>query len=280
MPSTTSSKISCAVGRNRVTVSSRNRPCCRSKLPLSRRAVAADADRSAGLRVTLRAVLWDLDGTLTDSVRFVVDTANRVIEAHGGTVLPFESVGAMTVLPLEEIFRMAWPDLTTDLASAYRTEYRDIYDREMIPATKLYEGARETLHAFHEAGLRQATVTGKRAADCERILRGLGIASEIDVYLGGDSVKRPKPAPDLAQHAMERLGCAPAECVVIGDANADIAMGKFAGARTIQVLWGFARERIDGADDVVAAWADLRTAVFALAGRPNPILPGGGALGS
>jgi HAD superfamily hydrolase (TIGR01509 family) len=186
----------------------------------------------------------------------------------------------MTGLPLEEIFRMAWPDLTADLAQAYRTEYRDIYDREIIPATKLFEGARETLHAFHEAGLLQATVTGKRAADCERILRGLGIASEIEVYLGGDSVSRPKPAPDLAEHAMSRLGCAPAECVVIGDANADIAMGKAAGARTIQVLWGFARQRIDGADDVVATWAELRETILALAGRAQPILRDGGALGS
>jgi HAD superfamily hydrolase (TIGR01509 family) len=213
-------------------------------------------------------------------VRFVVDTANRVIEAHGGAPLPFESVGAMTGLPLEAIFRMAWPDLTPDLAQRYRAEYRDIYDREMIPATKLYEGARETLHAFHDAGLLQATVTGKRAADCERILRGLGIAGEIDVYLGGDSVSRPKPAPDLAEHAMARLRCRPEECVVVGDANADIGMGKAAGARTIQVLWGFARDPIDGADDVVGSWADLRATVFALAGLANPILRGGGALGS
>ena len=230
--------------------------------------------------MSLRAVLWDLDGTLTDSVRFVVDTANRVIEAHGGAALDFESVGAMTGLPLEAIFRMAWPDLTPDDAQRFRTEYRDIYDREIVPATKLFDGARETLHAFHEAGLLQATVTGKRAADCERILRGLGIASEIDVYLGGDSVPRPKPAPDLAQHAMARLGLGPAECVVVGDANADIAMGKAAGARTIQVLWGFARDRIDGADLVVATWADLRETVFALAGRANPILRDRGALGS
>jgi len=230
--------------------------------------------------VTLRAVLWDLDGTLTDSVRFVVDTANRVIEAHGGSPLAFESVGAMTGLPLEAIFRLAWPDLTPYLAHRYRTEYRDIYDREIIPATKLFDGARETLQAFHQAGLLQATVTGKRAADCERILRGLGIAIEIDIYLGGDSVAQPKPAPDLAQHAMERLGCEPHECIVIGDANADIEMGNAAGAHTIQVLWGFARERIDGAEHVVATWSELRETVFALAGSGHPILRGGGALGS
>ena len=232
------------------------------------------------MRTPLRAVLWDLDGTLTDSVRFVVDTANRVIEAHGGTPLTFESVGAMTGLPLDAIFRMSWPDLTPDRAEQYRAEYRDIYDREMIPATKLHDGARETLRAFHEAGLLQATVTGKRAADCERILRGLGIGGEIDVYLGGDSVARPKPAPDLARHAMERLRCRPEESVVIGDADADIAMGRAAGAHTIQVLWGFAHEPTLGAGDVVGTWADLRATVFALAGRAKPILRGGGALGS
>jgi len=225
-------------------------------------------------------VLWDVDGTLTDSVRFIVDTANRVIEAHGGSALEFESVGAMTGLPLEALFRLAWPDLTSDLAQRYRMEYREIYDREMIPATKLFDGAGATLRAFHEAGLLQATVTGKRAADGERILRALGIASEIDVYLGGDSVSQPKPAPDLALLAMERLRCEASECVVVGDTRVDIAMGKAAGAHTVQVLWGFARERIDGAGHIVATWSELRETVFALAGRGHPILRRGGALGS
>jgi phosphoglycolate phosphatase-like HAD superfamily hydrolase len=79
---------------------------------------------------------------------------------------------------------------------------------------------------------------------------------------------------------MVRLGCAPEECVVVGDAGADIAMGKSAGARTIQVLWGYARARIEGTDHVVATWPDLRATVFALADRADPILRRGGALGS
>src|SRR5207248_7433027 len=103
----------------------------------------------ASVAPRIRAVLWDLDGTLTDSVRFVVDTANRVIVAHGGTALDFDRVGAMTGLPLAEILRLAWPDLTVDDAHAYVREYRDIYDREVIPATRLYRGTRATLRAFH-----------------------------------------------------------------------------------------------------------------------------------
>jgi len=121
--------------------------------------------------VRLRAVLWDLDGTLTDSVRFVVDTANRVIEAHGGSPLAFESVGAMTGLPLEAIFRLAWPDLSPDLAQLYRTEYRDIYDREII-AGLTERGWRVGVHALDEsfpaptpAALRAARATFGGLAD-------------------------------------------------------------------------------------------------------------------
>jgi len=217
-------------------------------------------------------VLWDLDGTLTDSVRFVVDTANRVIEAHGGTPLEFEQVGAMTGLPLAEILRLAWPDLTADDASTYVREYREIYNNEIIPATRLFRGARATLHAFHQSGLLQATVTGKRAADCERILRGLRIRAEIDVYLGGDSVARHKPAPDLALEAARRLETAPAECAVVGDAPADIEMANAAGMQSIQVGWGFAGKRLEGAGHHARTWPELRRRVFGLAGRDDPIL--------
>lgn len=220
----------------------------------------------------IRAVLWDLDGTLTDSVRFVVDTANRVIEAHGGAALDDERIGGMTGLPLDEIFRIALPDLTPDDAARYRDEYRALYARDAIPATRLFRGARTTLHSFHQAGLLQATVTGKRAADCERILRGLRINDEIEVYLGGDSVARPKPAPDLVLAATLRLGVRPEESVIVGDAPADIGMGVAAGSRTIQVGWGWARTRLEGAEQLVSTWPQLRRAVFELAGRERPIL--------
>ena len=228
----------------------------------------------------LRAVLWDLDGTLTDSVQLVVETMNAVILAHGGSALPYEKVGELTGLPLDAIFRLAWPDLAAPEVERYRAEYRSRYDALAIPATRLFRGARTTLRAFHAAGLSQATVTGKRAADCERILRGLGIKQDIDVYLGGDSVPRPKPAPDLALHAMSRLGVGAAESVVIGDSAADIAMGRAAGAHTIQVLWGFTRVPLPDAERSVRTWRELRVAVSELGGAKGGILGRRGALRS
>ena len=242
--------------------------------PARRAAVAANKPSH------LRAVLWDLDGTLTDSVRLVVETMNWVIAAHGGPPLPYEKAGALTGLPLDAMFRLAWPDAGDDDVDRYRVEYRTRYDAVAVPATRLYRGARAALRDFHASGLLQATVTGKRAADCERILRGLGIEKDIDAYLGGDSAPRPKPAPDLALHAMSRLGVAPGESVVIGDSAADLAMGKAAGAHTIQVLWGFSRAPLPDAENSVRTWRELRAAVRALRGAKPGILGRRGPLRS
>jgi len=210
-------------------------------------------------------VCWDLDGTLTDSVRFVVDTVNAVITQRGGNPLEFDVVGRMTGLPLELVFRLAWPDLSEEDAVACRTAYREIYDRMVIPATKLFPGARDALRTVHAAGLLQATVTGKRAADCERILRGLDVEPDIDLYLGGDSVPpdRQKPAPDLALLAMARLAVAPDRTVVVGDTQTDMRMGRAAGAATIQVLWGYEQVPVPEADATVATWDALLARILA-----------------
>jgi phosphoglycolate phosphatase-like HAD superfamily hydrolase len=197
-------------------------------------------------------------------VRFVVDTANTVIARHGGTPLDFDVVGRLTGLPLEAIFRLVWPDLTAADEVARRTEYRAIYEETVIPATRLFDGALDTLRAVHRAGVRQATVTGKRLADCERILRGLGVENEIDLYLGGDSVPpdRHKPAPDVALLAMELLGVPADRTALVGDTSVDMATGRSAGVHTIQVLWGYERAAVPEADETVATWAALRARIL------------------
>lgn len=197
-------------------------------------------------------------------MRFVVDTANLVITRRGGTALDFDRVGRMTGMPLEAVFRLAWPDLSDDDAIACRAEYRAIYDETVIPATRLFPGARETLRAVHAAGIPQATVTGKRAADCERILRGLDIEDDIELYLGGDSVapEQHKPAPALVLLAADSLGVAPARTAVVGDTQVDMQMARSAGARAIQVLWGYERTAVPEADETVATWDELRARIL------------------
>src|SRR4029077_7413209 len=99
-------------------------PRCRPPTPLPpprRPAVAANKPH-------LRAVLWDLDGTLTDSVQLVVETMNSVITAHGGPVFPYEKLGELIGLPLDAMFRLVWPDIVDADVERYRIEYRTRYD--------------------------------------------------------------------------------------------------------------------------------------------------------
>ena len=163
-----------------------------------------------------------------------------------------------------DLFRLAWPDLSDEDAIACRAEYRSVYEETVIPVTRLFDGARETLRAIHAAGLLQATVTGKRAADCERILRGLDLEDDLELYLGGDSVApdRHKPAPDLVLLAMDRLGVAPDRTVVVGDTRTDMRMGRAAGTRTIQVLWGYERAQVPEADETAKTWDALRARIL------------------
>ena len=76
---------------------------------------------------------------------------NFVISAHGGPLLPYEKAGELTGLPLEAMFRLAWPDIGTADVERYRFEYRTRYDAVAIPATRLFRGARAVLRDFHLA---------------------------------------------------------------------------------------------------------------------------------
>lgn len=168
----------------------------------------------ARLPGAIRLVCWDLDGTLTDSVRFVVDTANAVIARHGGTALAFAEVGRMSGLPLEAIFRHAWPDLSRADAERYRDEYRALYDEVAIPATRLYRGARD--------------------AAC--LPRGGPAPGHGDGQARGGLRAHPEPPRHL--------------------------MGRAAGARTIQVLWGYEAEAVPEADVAVRTWPELRARIL------------------
>jgi phosphoglycolate phosphatase len=217
--------------------------------------------------VSIRLVCWDLDGTLTDSVRFVVDCANEIIGRHGGRILPFDEIGERTGLSLEEIFRLAFEAPTDDFLAACRDEYRAHYDKVMVPVTALYPDAAATLRAIHDAKIMQATVTGKRARDGERILRKLGAGEYFELFLGGDSVMVGKPAPDLAVEAMRRLDVIPAETLIVGDTRIDMEMAQAAGAKSCLVLWGVAKVPTGHEDFVARTFDDVRR--IALAGSPR-----------
>ena len=196
----------------------------------------------------VRAIVFDLDGTLVDSLDDIVASANHALGAHGFRVLPLQEiagyVGDGARLLLARAARV--PPDSTELDPLLKT-FLDYYTAHATDHTRLAPGA---LHALDElAPFSLALCTNKPRAPAIAVLEGLGVADRFRVVIAGGDLERGKPDPLPLVHIARELGCAPAELVMVGDGPQDVEAGRRAGARTVGVVGGIAaRERLLAAE--------------------------------
>ena len=183
-----------------------------------------------------RAVLIDLDGTLVDTLSEITDAANAVLADAGRPPVSLEDItaavgeGASTLLA-----RLMGPADGERWLPDYMVHYRALNGSSAV----LYPKALEGLDAMRAAGLAIACVTNKPRELVGPLFERLGIRDRFDCLVGGgDTVdKKPLPAPLLL--ACERLGVAPADCVMIGDSINDARAALAAGLVSLTVPYGY-----------------------------------------
>ena len=191
----------------------------------------------------LRAVLFDLDGTLIDSIALIVAAMHHAFEGFDGTVPADADWMAGIGTPLWKQLALyarspAELDLLRDRYRAYQMIHHDAVVRE-------FPGTTETLATLRARNLAMALVTSKVDLLAQRGLDLTGLSTFIKVVVGADSVSRHKPEPEPVLLALARLGVAPEEAVFVGDSPHDVSSGNAAGVVTIGALWGpFTREQI------------------------------------
>lgn len=191
----------------------------------------------------LRAVLFDLDGTLLDSIGLIVAAMHHAFDGFDGTVpadadwmagigTPLYKQLALYARSAEEL------DMLRERYRAYQVIHHDNVIRE-------FPGTTAVLEDLHTRGLTMGVVTSKNNELARRGLELTGLAKFVPVVIGADSVTKHKPEPEPVLLALERLGVGPAEALMMGDSPHDISSGNAAGVRTIGALWGpFTREQI------------------------------------
>jgi pyrophosphatase PpaX len=212
------------------------------------------------------AVLLDLDGTLVDTVPFILASVRHAFEDYGRCPTEAEWIAGIGTPLREQLASFARsPADVQPLFDRYRGYWLQHHDR----LTRLFPGAGEAVRAIKAAGHPIGIITAKIEAGAERTLRHVGLRELVDVVVAADTVARSKPDPMPVHHALERLGRTPAEAVMIGDSNHDLAAGRGAGTATAGVLWGAASREVLAplADHLLAELGELAPLVARLQAR-------------
>jgi len=193
-----------------------------------------------GVRPAVRAVLFDLDGTLVDSAPDLAGAANDLRARHGQAPLPYERLRPMVGSGARGMVGAAFQVGPDDARfAALRDEFLALYAGRLLKLTTVFDAVVPVLDGLTALGQPWGIVTNKVARFAEPVVEGLGLHRRASVLICGDTTPHAKPHPEPLFEAARRLGLSPAECVYVGDDHRDVLAGRAAGMPTLAAAWGY-----------------------------------------
>ncbi len=190
----------------------------------------------------VKNLIFDFDGTLVDTAPLIIKTMQATMHVLNLPLKDNTECLATIGLRLEDIAAVLWPDIP-DLGERFTVTYRSIFDELKRPLNVVcFPKVTKTLKALHDAGFNMAVASSRNHKSLKEYLDLFGISKYFKILIGGDDVKRGKPAPDPVLAILKATGWNPEETLVIGDAGVDIIMGKAAGTQTCGVTYGYGRD--------------------------------------
>ncbi|KQQ82113.1 phosphoglycolate phosphatase [Aureimonas sp. Leaf324] len=196
-----------------------------------------------------RAVLFDLDGTLVDSLPDIHAALNETLESLGEPPFTIEAVGRMVGQGVQILIGCAYEALDKEIDPATRDKiaerYLAIYSARSTELTTLNAGATDCVRILAERGIALGVVTNKPGAETADILAHFGLADRMAMVVGGDAGPRKKPAPDLIIFACRQLGIEPGDALFVGDSENDVEAARAAGMPVVAMRGGYTASDVD-----------------------------------
>lgn len=186
--------------------------------------------------MALTTFLFDLDGTLIDSIELIIRSYQHTIRTHRNLETPPDVWMKGLGIPLRVQFK-EWSEDPAEIDAMVATyrEYNLAHHDEMVTP---YDGVVDAVKRLRQRGKTLGLVTSKFRSGAYRGLRKVGLEEEFHVVVGADEVTNPKPHPEPVQTALTRLSVTPEEAIFVGDSRHDMECGRAAGVKTGAVLWG------------------------------------------
>jgi pseudouridine-5'-phosphate glycosidase len=188
-----------------------------------------------------RAVIFDLDGTLVDSPRAIVETFTAAFAAMGVPAKDPSAIRATIGLPLEQAFsRLMGIPVEDERVAHGVSQYLVLFKELILPRARslIFPGVEDGLAALRGQGFSLAVATSKFYASADALLKAAGLRDHFDMVVGADQVTRPKPNPEMGELIMGKLGVSPERAVMVGDTTHDLLMARAAGMRSVAVTYG------------------------------------------
>ena len=213
--------------------------------------------------MSIRTVLFDLDGTLADTAPDLGFALNEVLSRHGRESLPQSEIRPVVSHGSIGLIKLGFGLVPEDEEFALvRDELLAIYAENLANETRLFPGMEQVLADLEQSGRNWGVVTNKPAWLTEPLLERLGLSQRAACIVSGDTLPRRKPHPDPVLLACERAGSAPHQCVYVGDAERDVQAGHNAKMHTLVALFGYISR-----EDQPQSWG-----ASALISRPEEII--------
>ena len=184
--------------------------------------------------------IFDLDGTLLDTLRDLASSVNYALQTHGMPTHSVDAIRGFVGNGVRLLMERAVPDgaQNPQFEATFAT-FRQHYMQHSLDTTCPYPGIAEMLHQLKQRGCRLAVVSNKMMAATQDLVRHF--FPEIEVAIGEHEAEgiRKKPAPDTVFQALRQLGVGKEQAVYVGDSDVDLQTARNSGLPCISVLWGF-----------------------------------------
>ncbi|GAA2471388.1 HAD-IA family hydrolase [Streptomyces longisporus] len=188
-----------------------------------------------------RVAMFDLDGTLVDSPRAIVETFAAAFTALGLPPRDPADVRATIGLPLEQAFgKLLGVPQDDPLVAEGVARYQEAFRTVILPRARslVFSGVAEGLAALRDRGIVVTVATSKFHASADALLTAAGLRDHVTVLVGADDVTHPKPHPESGRLILDRLGALPEHGVMVGDTTHDLKMAGAAGLASVAVTYG------------------------------------------
>jgi phosphoglycolate phosphatase len=191
------------------------------------------------LTALIRAVLFDLDGTLLDTAPDLVFALNAVRGEQQRAPLAFDLARTQVSHGSSGLIRLGFPDISGDQLEALRLRLLDVYSQNLAVGTRLFAGCQEVLDVLAQHKMPWGIVTNKPGFLTQPLLDSLQLEPMAGCVVSGDTLPQRKPHPAPLQLAANLLQIAPEQCLYVGDAERDVQAARAAGMPVLVARYGY-----------------------------------------